>query len=258
MRIFVCIKQVPDTETKIKLKADQSSIEESGIKWIVNPYDEFAIEEALKLKEAVGQGQVTLVSVGPKARVVDALRTGLAMGADDALIVDTSTPLDNLLTAQSLAAVIKSEGPPAMIFLGRQSIDMGVSATGPMLAEVLGLPHASLVSKFSHEEGVSRIEREVEGGSKEVLEITGPAVITANKGLNTPRYASLPGIMKAKKKPLKEMSLADLGFNSEQNKVHLTNFKMPPEKPPVKMISGEANQQAQELVKALREEAKVL
>ncbi len=257
MRLFVCIKQVPDTETKIKLTSDNSGIEESGIKWVMNPYDEFAVEEALKLKESQGQGQVIVVSVGPKARVVDSLRTALAMGADEAIVIDAPGPLDSHLAAQAMAAAIRKEGPFDMIFTGRQAIDGNASATGQILAELLEIPHATVVSKFNYMGESCVVEREVEGGSKEVIELKGPAVITANKGLNSPRYASLPGIMKAKKKPLKELDLESLGLNSEQIKTFFKEFKMPPEKPPVLMISGEAAQQAQELAQRLSEEAKV-
>lgn len=258
MRIFVCIKQVPDTETKIKLKGDNSGIDETGIKWIVNPYDEFAIEEALKLKQSKGEAQVTVVSLGPKKRVVDSIRTALAMGADDGIVIDAPESIDPYLTAKALAEAIKQEGAYDMVFTGKLAIDDNAASTSQYLAEFLGTPHATVVSKFAAENGSVTVEREVEGGTREIYQINGAAVIAANKGLNTPRYASLPGIMKAKKKPLKELGLADLGLQASAIKVSFTKFELPPEKPPVKMIEGEPSAQAKELVRLLHEEAKVL
>ena len=259
MRIFVCIKQVPDTETKLKLKPDGSGIDETGIKWVMNPYDEFAVEEAIKLKEARGNTpQVTVVSVGPKARVGDALRTALAMGADDAIAIDSPYDIDGFSAARLMAAAIKKEGACDLVFTGKLAIDDNAASVSQFLAEFLALPHATGVNKLEVKEGQLLAEREVEGGTRETFQLLGPALIAANKGLNTPRYASLPGIMKAKKKPLKELSPADLGLAATWAKVKHTNFQLPPEKPPVKMLSGDPAQQAKELVQLLLHEAKVL
>ncbi len=258
MRIYVCIKQVPDTETKIKLKADASGIDETGIKWIMNPYDEYAVEEALKIKLDRADHTVTVVSVGPKRRVVDSLRTAMAMGADDGVVVDCESPLDPYLTAKALTAALKKEGMPDLVLTGKLAIDDNAGSVSQYLAEFLNLPHVTVVSSLSFDGTAYTAEREVEGGTKEIYKVTGPAVIAANKGLNTPRYASLPGIMKAKKKPLKEMSLADVGLDASLCKTTFTNFELPPEKPPVQFIEGDATRQAQELVRKLREEAKVL
>jgi electron transfer flavoprotein beta subunit len=258
MRIFVCIKQVPDTETKIKLNSDNSAIDESGIKWIVNPYDEFAIEEALKLKTTVGDAKVTAISVGPKKRVTDALRTAMAMGADDGIIIDTDQYLDAHATGKALATAIKKQESYDFVFTGKLAIDGNASSVSQYLAEFLDIPHVTVVSGFKAEDGKYTMEREVEGGTKEIFEVNGPAVLGANKGLNTPRYASLPGIMKAKKKPLEEFALSDLGFEETDIKVSFSNFEMPEEKPPVKFIEGDPAQQAQELVRLLKDEAKVL
>jgi electron transfer flavoprotein beta subunit len=257
MKIFVCLKQVPDTESRIQIKGDKSGIDEAGIKWIMNPYDEFAVEEALKLKEAKGAGQVTVLSVGPKARVSEALRTAMAMGADDAIVIDSGDGLDSYWTAKALAAAIQKEGAPDIVFAGKLAIDDNAASVPQMVAEFLGLPHVTVVSKLSTA-GPIVAEREIEGGAREIFEIQGPCVIAANKGLNTPRYASLPGIMKAKKKPLKEVTLADLGIQATQLKTRLKDFQLPPEKPKVKMISGDAATQAKELVHLLMDEAKVL
>jgi electron transfer flavoprotein beta subunit len=257
MKIFVCIKQVPDTETRIQIKADKSGIEETGVKWVMNPYDEYAVEEALKWKEAKGAGSVTVVTVGPKARASEALRTAMAMGADDGIVIDSGETLDTFWTAKALAGAIQKEGAFDMIFAGKLAIDDNAASVPQILAEILGVPHVTVVSKATN--GTPLVaEREIEGGAREIFEINGPCVLAANKGLNTPRYASLPGIMKAKKKPLKEISLADAGVSAAQLKVRLTGFALPPEKPAVKMLSGDAAAQAKELVRLIMEEAKVL
>lgn len=257
MKIFVCVKQVPDTETKIQVKADKSGIEEASIKWVMNPYDEFAVEEALKLKTSTSD-TVIAISAGPKSRVVDTLRTALAMGADEAIVIDTPETADAYQTAKLLAEAIKKEGDVRLVFGGKLAIDDNASSVGQMVAEFMDIPHVTVVSKFEHTEGKITVERDIEGGAKEVFSISTPCVVAANKGLNTPRYASLPGIMKAKKKPLKELAPGDLGQGDLTSKVKYRNFTLPPEKPPVKMISGSAEEQAKQLVDLLMNEAKVL
>lgn len=257
MKIFVCLKQVPDTETRIQIKADRTGIEEAGVKWVMNPYDEYAVEEALKLKEARGSGQVTVISIGPKARVTEALRTAMAMGADDGIVIDTTEHLDTFLTAQALAGAIQKEGAFDLVLTGKLAIDDNAASVPQILAEKLAIPHVTVVSKLTVD-GNILAEREIEGGAREVFEIQGPCVIAANKGLNTPRYASLPGIMKAKKKPLKELSLADVGLQASSIKTKLKDFQLPPEKPAVKMLAGDPAAQAKELVRLLMDEAKVL
>lgn len=257
MKIFVCVKQVPDTETKIQIKPDKSGIEEASIKWVMNPYDEFAVEEALKLK-ATTSDAVVVLSVGPK-RVVDSIRTALAMGADEGIAIDAPDTLDSYQTARILAEAIKKEGENRVVFTGKLAIDGNGSAVSQMLAEFLDIPHATVVSSFTYSGESATVEREVEGGTKETFKLSLPAVVAANKGLNTPRYASLPGIMKAKKKPLKEYSLNDLGFaDFAKPKMTFKNFSLPPEKPAVKMITGSPTEQAKELVDLLMNEAKVL
>jgi electron transfer flavoprotein beta subunit len=258
MKILVCVKQVPDTNTKVQIKSDKSGIETNGVKWVLNPYDEFAIEEAIKLKAANAGAKVFVATLGPKARVVDSLRTALAMGADEAIVVDAPENADNFLTAKALAAMIQKEGPFDMVFTGKLAIDDQQGAVTQMLADFAKLPHASVVSKFQRNDTVSTLEREVEGGAKEVIEIKGPFVLGANKGLNTPRYASLPGIMNAKKKTVKEYTLADLGVSDADIKVKISNYSLPADRAAVKMISGEAKEQVAALTKLLREEAKVI
>ncbi len=258
MRVFVCIKQVPDTETRIKLTSDSQGVETNGIKWVINPYDEFAIEEAIRFKEANPDTQVTAVTMGPKTRVNNALLTAMAMGADDSILVNTDSQLDALTTAKALAAAIKAEGDFGLIYAGKLAIDGNVAAVPLMVAEVLGIPHASVVNKMDYSDGAVVASREIEGGTTETFKLKIPAMVTANKGLNKPRFASLPGIMKAKKKPIKEVSLDDLGVDAGSVKTKFTNFEMPADKAPCKMIEGEPQQQVDELVRLLQEEAKVL
>jgi len=257
MRFYVCLKQVPDTETKIKIAADGQSIDPNGIKWVVNPYDEFAIEEAVKTRDANPGSQVHVICVGPKKRTADAVRTALAMGADEGILVDAPEALDPLSTAQVLAKVIQQEGDASLIFTGKSAIDDNAASVPQMVAELLSMPHTSVVSKLTVTAENVVAERDVEGGAKEVVQMTKPAVIAANKGLNMPRYASLPGIMKAKKKILKELDLAGLGITITAT-VKVTGMEMPADKPAVKMMGGDASQQVSQLVGLLRDEAKVL
>lgn len=257
MKIFVCIKQVPDTETKIKITPDQNGIDTAGIKWVMNPYDEYAVEEAVKLRDANAGSQVWVLSAGPKARVVESLRTALAMGADEAIVINAEN-LDSFTTAKALAEVIKTEGGAGVVFSGKLAIDDNASSVGQMVAEFLNIPHTSVVSKFAFAGENITVERDVEGGSKEVVQMMAPAMVAANKGLNMPRYASLPGIMKAKKKVIKEVEFASLNIPNSDIKVKYSGFTLPAEKPPVKMLSGDGSAQVAELVKLLRDEAKVL
>lgn len=235
MRIAVCLKQVPDTETKIKINSDATGIETTGVKWIISPYDEHAIEEALKTKQAQS-GEVIVFTLGPKSRVGDALRTALAMGCDEAVLVDAPENLDNFSTAKALAAALEKEGQFDLILTGKLAIDDNASAVSQMIAEFLKIPHSTVVSKMETEASSTTIEREVEGGTREIVQLTFPAVVGANKGLNMPRYASLPGIMKAKKKQIKEYDLAGLGINDGDSKVSYSNLELPAEKPPATMI----------------------
>ncbi len=254
MNIFVCVKQVPDTETKIAVSADGKALTFTPGKMIINPYDEFAIEEALKLKTQ-SPGTVTVIGVGPKASVTETLRTALAMGADEAVVIDTAEPLDNAATAKALGAFLKDKNAN-IIFTGKSAIDDNSMAVSQMLAEELKIPHATVVSKFELKGDTAVIERESEGGTKEVNEIKLPAVFGANKGLNTPRYASLPGIMKAKKKTIQEVTAASLGVGASL--VQYSDYKLPPDRPSCKILAGDPGAQAVELVKLLREEAKVI
>ena len=263
MNVIVCMKQVPDTETIIKIKPDGSGIVTDDIKYVMNPYCEFAVEEALRIKEKLG-GQAILITMG-SARAVEALRTGLAMGADRSIHLSDPafTGADGFSTAKSLAEVIKKESYD-LILCGKQAVDDDMAQVGQMLAEMLNLPHVTLITKLeiAADKKKAKAEREVDGG-KEVIEVSLPAVFTCQKGLNEPRYASLPGIMKAKKKEVKPINLAALGLPGDQvgaagSKVKILKYIAPPSRPPGKIVSGEIAEAAQKLVKLLREEAKVI
>ena len=256
MNIAVLIKQVPDTETKIKTKADGSGIETEGIKYILGPYEEFAIEEALKTKEKNAGSEVTVVSLGP-VRSVEAMRTALAMGCDKAIhIDDEGITTDSYLVAKVLAKVIADKGFD-IVFTGKQAIDQDNGQVTQQVAEFLGWPQVMILEKIEITGGKAICTRRVSGGAKEIYEVTLPAIFGCEKGLNTPRYASLPGIMKAKTKPVETLKISALKGDAAP-KVVLSNFRMPPEKAPGKMLSGDAATQAKELVRLLREEAKVI
>lgn len=266
MNIIVCMKQVPDTEAKIKPTPEGDGIVEEGIKWVMNPYDEYAVEEALRLKEKFkGESTVTIVSIGPK-RVLEAIRTALAMGVDKGAHIDDPalTGSDSYNTAKVLAAALK-DIPYDIILFGKQAVDDDCAQVPQGLAEFLDLPQAMVIEKLEVADDGKKATayRRIEGGAKEVLEISLPAIIAAEKGLNEPRYASLPGIMKAKSKEVKNLDLAALGLSAsevgaEGAKVKILKYSLPPEKQPGKKIEGEPEETAKELVKLLREEAKIV
>lgn len=258
MKIFVCLKQVPDTEAKIKIKPDGSGIDPAGIKWVMNPYDEFAVEEAIKLRDVNPGSQIFVMSAGPKERVVEALRTALAMGADEGIVVNGPDNLDAYSTAKALSEAIKKEGGAQVIFTGKLSIDTNQASVSQMLAEFLNIPHTTVVSKLQYTADAANVERDIEGGAKEKIQMKTPCLIAANKGLNLPRYASLPGIMKAKKKMIKEYEASALGVSDSDRKTSYTQFALPADKPAVKLLSGDSAAQASELVRLLRDEAKAL
>jgi len=263
MEIIVCIKQVPDTETKIKLKPDGSDIESEGIKWIISPYDEYAIEEGIKIKEKLG-GTVTIVSLGPK-RAIEAIRTGLAMGADKAIHLSDPAYLtaDTFAVANALAAAIKTI-PHDIILCGRQAIDDDSAQVPSMLAELLSVGQANFVIKLEVSQDKKAIAyRTVEGGAQEVLDIDLPAVIAVTKGINEPRYASLPGIMKAKQKKVDEPAPSALNLDANAvgekgAKSKVVKYALPPERKAGKIIQSDFPQNVQDLVKLLREEAKII
>ncbi len=257
MQIYVCIKQVPDTETKIKLNADSSWIDTAGIKWIMSPFDEFAVEEALRVKEKTPGATVTVLSAGP-ARVVDSIRTALAMGADNGIHIEIPENADNNLAAKAIAGALKKEAKVDLVFTGKEAIDDGAAQTSQLIAEAVGIPCVTVVLAAEYGAGTIKCKREVEGGAFEMIEVSTPCLIAAQKGLNEPRYASLPNIMKAKKKEVKALKLADVGASEADQKIRYKNFQLPPPKQAGKKISGDPAAQAKELARLLHEEAKVI
>jgi len=256
VNIVACVKQVPDTETLIKVKPDGSGIDETGIKWVMNPYDEFGVEESLKLKEKLG-GDVTIVSVGP-ARALETIRTALAMGAEKGIHINDPAleGADAYTIASALAAAIKGI-PYDIIFCGQRAIDDDSGQVGSILAELLGIPQVTIVTKVEIEGTSIKAVRPIEGAQL-LIQSSLPCVVTAQKGLNEPRYASLPGIMKAKKKPVDVKNAAGLGITVAP-KAKVAKTLPPPARPPGKIICGEEPaEKARELAKLLREEAKVI
>lgn len=257
MNIYVCIKQVPDTETKIKLTADSSWIDTAGVKWIMSPYDELAVEEALRLKEKNAGSTVTVLSAGP-ARVVETLRTALAMGADNGIHVELPESADNNMSAKALAGALKKEAKVDIVFTGKEAIDDGAAQVSQLTSEYFGIPCVTVVAQIEYAAGSVKCKREIEGGAFEMVSAPMPVLIAAQKGLNEPRYASLPNIMKAKKKEVKSLKAADVGVSDADLKVKYKNLQLPPPKQAGKKISGEPAAQAKELVRLLHEEAKVI
>lgn len=264
MRVAVCIKQVPDTEARLRVARDGRWIDEQDLPFVINESDEYALEEGLRIAEATG-GEVTVVSLGPD-RVKDALVKALALGA--ARAVHLADPAfaggDAPATARALAAALRRE-PFGLVLTGSQSDDAGWGATGSLLAGHLGLPHAWLVMGIEVEAGgaSARITREMESGKNEIFRIPLPAVIEVQAGINHPRYASLKGIMAAKRKPLDRVSAADLGLDpatvgAAGSRVELLGVGFPESGRGVQRIEGDAAAAARTLVEKLRQEARVL
>lgn len=256
LKIGVLIKNVPDTNSKIVLKGD--AIDETDLKYVINPYDEFAIEESVKTKEAWTKAgeQVEIVGIclGPTS-AAKSLRDAFAVGVDRGIhIVDNSkASIDPRAISQALSRVVTEENFH-VVFAGKVAVDTDSHAVAQMVAERAKLPYAAVVSKLEWTgTGEAKVERDVEGGMKEVFKLKMPAMIVANKGLAKMRLASLPGIRAAAKKEIKELPLGDVkaGFK-------IKNWSLPPERGAVKMIQGEPAQQAAELAKLLHEEAKVI
>lgn len=247
MKILVALKQVPDTETKVKVAADGRSLDPADVKWITSPYDEYALEEALRLKEAKG-AEVTVVSLGGDS-VKDVLRNALALGADNAVALKSDAS-DPLAIASALAAFAKAKGFD-LIMAGNKGMGGDNASVGPMVAELLGWGQANVVVKLEIGEGTFRAEREIEGGT-EVVEGALPAVITAQKGLNEPRYASLKGIMGAKKKTIEEVDgSAPAGVTTT------SALTLPPTRPEGRKLEGDPAAQVTALLGLLKDEAKV-
>jgi electron transfer flavoprotein beta subunit len=245
----VCIKQVPDTETRVRIAADGKSLDPAGVTWILNPYDEFALEQSLQIKEKAGQGEVVALSVGA-AGVQSTLRNALAMGADRAIHLKSDAVPDAFALATAISAEIRGLGA-GIVWFGKQAVDDDAAQVGPMVAEMLGLPCVTVIAKFELDGERVIAEREIEGG-REVFELGLPAVLTADKGLNTPRYASLKGIMAAKKKVIEEKPAA-LGAAG----LEVVSLGMPAARGAGRIV-GEGVAAVAELVRVLREEARVI
>ena len=250
MKTLVTVKRVPDPETTIRVKPDGSGIVTDNVKYVINPFDEIAIEEALRIKEKLG-GEVVLASIGAKV-VTEQLRTGLAMGADRAVLVICEQELDSLAVARVFAKLVENE-KPELVVMGKQAIDDDSNQAGQMLAALLDWPQATFASKveFAADQKSVQVTREVDGGL-ETVGFSLPGIITADLRLNEPRYASLPGIMKARKKEIKEVPIADLGADVNPR------LKVQKLEPPAKKQAGKKFETVQALVDSLHTEAKVI
>ena len=249
MKFLVTVKRVTDYEAKIKLKADKSGIVTDGVNMIMNPFDEIAVEEAVRLKEKGAATEIVAISVGPTA-AQEQIRTALAMGADRGILVEAEGTVEPLAVAKILKALVEKEGP-ALVILGKQAIDDDMNATGQMLAALLGWGQGTFASRIEIADGAAKVTREVDGGL-ETVSLKLPAIVTADLRLNEPRYASLPNIMKARKKPIETVKPGDLGVDATPR---LTVLKV--EEPP-KRIAGKKVGSVAELVDKLRNEAKVI
>jgi electron transfer flavoprotein beta subunit len=210
MKILVPVKRVVDKDIKIRVKADQSGVELANVKMSMNPFDEIAVEEALRLKEKGSATEVICVSIGPQ-QASETIRTGLAMGADRGILVKTDGPIEPLAVAKILKAIVDKE-QPGLVIMGKQAIDDDCNQTGQMLAALTGWAQGTFASKLVVEGDSLLVTREVDGGLQ-TIKLTGPAIVTTDLRLNEPRYASLPNIMKAKKKPIEETSPATYGVD---------------------------------------------
>lgn len=264
MKILVLVKQVPDSTTAIRIRADHEDIERAGVKMVVNPFDEFAIELAVRLRESRQDvEQITALTVGPAA-AAEALRTALAVGCDDAihLLDEKFERLDELQTAALIAAVVRPAGYD-LILRGKQEIDLDSGQIGPALAELLDLPHVGAVTglEWGPDGRTFTVRRRIEGAD-EVFRGSLPALLTIEKGLVEMRYPSLPNLMKAKKKPVRAVSAAEVpGFPeivSRLGGTEIHRLEPPPQRPPGKVLRGEPAEVVRELVRLLREEAKVI
>lgn len=249
MKVLVPVKRVIDYNIKPRVKADGSGVETAGVKMSMNPFDEIAVEEAVRLKEKGVVSEIIAVSIG-EAKAQDTLRTAMAMGADRSILVETDVVTEPLAVAKVLKALVEKEKPD-LVILGKQAIDDDMNATGQMLAGLLDRPQATFASKVEVADGAVTVTREIDGGAQTV-KLALPAIITADLRLNEPRYASLPNIMKARKKPMEKITPADLGVDMTP-RLSVVSVTEPPErKAGIKLDS------AAELVSRLRNEAKVI
>ena len=249
MRILVPVKRVVDYNVKVRVKNDNSGVELDNVKMSMNPFDEIAVEEALRLKEKGVATEVVAISIGA-TQVQETIRNALAMGADSGIFVEVNHHLEPLNVAKIISCIAKKEGIN-LIILGKQAIDDDMNATGQMIAAMLNWPQATFASKVEITDKIAKVSREVDGGT-ENIEVTLPAIITSDLRLNEPRYASLPNIMKAKKKPIDEFTAADLGVDVTP-RVQQIKVEEPPKRKAGIKVSSVA-----ELVQKLKNEAKVI
>jgi electron transfer flavoprotein beta subunit len=256
MKIFVCVKHVPDTANSITI-AGENTYDDSDVKFIINPYDEFALEEAVSIVEDKG-GEVVVLTVGKDAATTT-IRSALAIGADRAIHVKTDSQfLDSMLTSQILKAVMDKDGPGELIFAGKGSVDTEGFQTPYRLANALGVPIVNDVSSLNLDSDKVTVTTEIGGGAKQVVEMVLPCVIGATKGLNKPRYPKVMQVMKAKKKEVKEIELSDLGIDVTKGKIIMDKLELAPERSGGKLLEGSVDNQVTELVRILKEEDKVL
>ena len=261
MKYLVCIKHVPDTESKVAVHADGKRMDPQAVsKWGASPYDEYALEQALRFRDAAGEGEVVAVCAGPQA-CQTTLRTILATGADRAILVEDERfeQAESLTRAKVLAAVVSREQPD-IVLLGKYGVGTDEGSTGPMLAELVDWPHVAAVSALTLDGSTFTASRGVEG-AVEIHAGTLPAVFTCEKGLNEPRLPSLRGIMQSKKKPIETLSTADLGIDGaelDSTQLNWESFGLPAPRPAGRLIEGDVETAARELVRLLHEEAKVL
>jgi len=249
MKLLVPVKRVVDYNVKVRVKADGSGVETAGVKMSMNPFDEIAVEEAVRLKEKGVATEIVVVSMG-LPQCAETIRTALAMGADRGILVETDVELQPLAVAKMLKALAVKEGP-GLILMGKQAIDDDMNATGQMLAALLGWPQGTFASRIAIEGGKLTVTREIDGGL-ETLELDMPCIVTTDLRLNEPRYASLPNIMKARKKPIETIKPADLGVDPAP-RLRMVSVMEPP-----KRVAGKKVGSVAELVQKLRTEAKVI
>jgi len=255
MQIYVCVKHVPDSAANINV-IGHNRFDES-VKFVMNPYDEIAVEEALKMKDHTEDTEVVIVTLG-KEGAISTIRQALAMGADRGLFIRSNDDPDSILTASALASVIAQDGKPDVIFGGRQSIDSEGMQTLFRIAAALNLPIVNDAIAFSYEAGRVAVERETEAGAREVIEMKTPCVVGVVKGLNIPRYIKLPEIVKAKKKEIKQMSLDRLALEKPACRTDILELKIEPEKRRRSILKGEPEAVVKQLIQLLKKEAAVL
>jgi len=264
LKIIVCVKSVPDTGSSIRIKTGSAAIDPEGLTYVMNPYDEFAVEEALRIKEKHGQTEITAISMGATS-AKEVLRTALSMGVDQAIhLKDTSFEgLDSQGTAKMLARAIRTRGFD-LILCGKQAVDMDSGQVGPALAEILDLPQIGVVTRLEFDDQWKnlRAHRQIEGGT-EIVEAPLPCVITAQKGLNEPRYPSLKGILSAKKREIPEWGPSQMGLGEGERgrapcAVRIVALEPPPARVPGRILAGDSQEKVRELIQLLREEAKVI